>query len=86
MIAADRPAADAPQPRRVLLIEHEEADAELTLRALRDQWPKIHVDVVSTPEQLEELCLDSYDLLLSDYRLPNWNGLEAFRTLKSRGV
>jgi len=86
LIAAARPAADMPQPRRVLLIEHEEADAELTLRALRDQWPKVHVDVVSAPEQLDDLHLHSYDLLLSDYRLPNWNGLEAFRTLKSRGV
>jgi len=73
-------------PRRVLLIEHEEADAELTRRALRDSWPKVHVDVVSSPAEVEKLCLDSYDVLLSDYRLPGWNGLEAFRALKARGL
>jgi PAS domain S-box-containing protein len=78
--------AEARVPTRVLLIEHEEADAELTRRALRDSWPTVHVDVVSSPAEVEKLCLDSYDVLLSDYRLPGWNGLEAFRALKARGL
>ncbi|MFL6300302.1 MAG: response regulator [Terriglobales bacterium] len=86
MTATPRAAAEPTNPGRVLLIEHEEADAELTRRALRESWPAIQVDVVSTPDEIEKLSLHSYDVLLSDYRLPGWNGLEAFRSLKARGL
>src|SRR4051812_43338726 len=78
--------AYAARPNRVLLIEHEEADVELTLRALRDNWAGLHVDVVSSPSELEQAEPHSYDVVLSDYRLPGWNGMEAFRALKERGV
>jgi PAS domain S-box-containing protein len=77
---------DSASPRRVLLIEHEEGDAELTRRALRENWPAVRVDVVSSPAEVENLIVESYDVLLSDYRLPGWNGLEAFRALKARGL
>jgi len=76
----------ASDPHRVLLIENDEEDAELTRRVLRENWPGVQVDVVCTPDEVERLNLHSYDLLLSDYRLPGWNGLEAFRSLKARGV
>ena len=76
----------SPDLRRVLLIEHDEEDAELTLRTLRQNWPAVQVDVVSTPDAVAKLCLDTYDVLLSDYRLPGWNGLEAFRSVKARGL
>src|SRR5207302_1730368 len=85
MGAAPTPAL-AVRPKRVLLIEHEGADVELTVRALRNNWAELHIDVVSTPEALEESEPHSYDVVLSDYRLPGWNGMEAFRNLKDRGV
>src|SRR4051812_23735358 len=78
--------ACAARPNRVLLIEHEEADVELTLRALRNNWADLHVDVLSSPSELERSEPHSYDVVLSDYRLPGWNGMEAFRSLKDRGV
>ena len=76
----------AARPNRVLLIEHEEADVELTVRALRENWAELHVDVLSSPEELEAAEPHSYDVVLSDYRLPGWNGMDVFRTLKERGV
>ena len=85
MGAAPTPAI-ASRPNRVLLIEHEEADIELTMRALRGNWAELHIDVVSTPAGLEESRPHSYDVVLSDYRLPGWNGMEAFRALKERGI
>jgi PAS domain S-box-containing protein len=78
--------AVAARPNRVLLIEHEEADVELTVRALRNNWAELHVDVLSLPSELEQSQPQSYDVVLSDYRLPGWNGMDAFRTLKNRGV
>jgi PAS domain S-box-containing protein len=83
---APHPSMDSASPRRVLLIEHEEGDAELTRRALRENWPAVRVDVISSPAEVENLIVESYDVLLSDYRLPGWNGLEAFRALKARGL
>src|SRR3954469_8434728 len=85
MASAPGPAIVA-RPNRVLLIEHEEADVELTLRALRDNWAELHVDVLSSPSELEESAPHSYDVVLSDYRLPGWNGMEAFHALKERGI
>src|SRR6266404_1611439 len=85
MVAAASPAVNV-RPNRVLLIEHEEADIELTLRALRNNWTDLHIDTVSTPAGLEESQPHSYDVVLSDYRLPGWNGMEAFRALKERGI
>src|SRR5436305_377230 len=85
MAAASSPTVKV-RPNRVLLIEHEAADVDLTLRALHNNWPDLHVDVVSTPAALEESQPHSYDVVLSDYRLPGWNGMEAFRALKRRGI
>ncbi len=56
------------------------------MRALRKNWPALHVDVISTFAALEGSQPQSYDVVLSDYRLPGWNGMEAFRALKDRGV
>jgi PAS domain S-box-containing protein len=85
MGAAASPAVNV-RPNRVLLIEHEGADVELTVRALRNNWADLHIDVVSTPAALEQSQPHSYDVVLSDYRLPGWNGMEAFRALKKRGI
>jgi PAS domain S-box-containing protein len=72
---------------RVLILEDVTTDAELTERELR----KAHLDF--TPERVEtkEAYLRALaefrpDIILSDFGLPQFNGLEALRLLKGRNV
>jgi len=72
---------------RVLLVEDEPADVELALRALRQAGFAAKGDVVQTPEEFTELVRkNSYDIILADYKLPNWNGLESVEILRREGL
>ena len=40
-------------------------------------------DVAQTPEEFTDLVRkNSYDVILADYKLPNWNGLESVEILR----
>ena len=68
---------------RVLLVEDELADAELTLRALRQAGFAVIEDVAQTAKAFTELVRkNSYDVILADYKLPNWNGMESVELLR----
>lgn len=72
---------------RVLLVEDEPADAELTLRALRQGGFEASEDIAQTAEEFIELVRkNSYDVVLADYKLPNWNGLESVELLRREGL
>jgi len=74
---------DAAQPLRVLVVEHMEADAELNLRELRKAGFKILYDIAPTPQDLARLLKEKeYDVVLADYRLPGWTGLDALATIQ----
>jgi PAS domain S-box-containing protein len=76
-----------PGPVRVLVIEHDPDDAELCLLALEQGGISVEGEVVTTPEQLaESLQLSSWDLVLCDYRMPGWSGLDALRLLRALGM
>ena len=78
-----KPAQQA-QPVRVLLVEDVLHDAELCLAELRRAGFEIHADVVAAPEEFSDrLRRSSYDIVLADYRLPNWTGMEAFERLQA---
>jgi signal transduction histidine kinase len=69
-----------PTPLRVLLVEDSENDALLLLRELRrgDYEPSItRVDTADT--MIQALCTQEWDLILCDYAMPQFNGLEALR-------
>jgi two-component system cell cycle sensor histidine kinase/response regulator CckA len=71
---------------RVLLLEDNPADAELCIRRLRKTGLNAVVDVARfSQEFMERVHSQMYDIILTDYRLPDWNGLEAFRWLRSLG-
>jgi len=73
-------------PVRILFIEHTREDVELCIAGLRASGLAIEVDVAETPEQLRQrLRNGQYDLVLSDYRLPGWTGLDALAIMKSEG-
>jgi CheY-like chemotaxis protein len=70
------------QPLRVLLVEDSIADAELSLQALRQHGYNVSADVVRNAEDFtERLSKATYDVILSDYALPAWNGLDALDQL-----
>jgi len=72
---------------RVLLVEDEPADVELAMRALRQAGFAATGDVTQTPEEFTELVRkNSYDVILADYKLPNWNGMESVEILRREGL
>jgi diguanylate cyclase (GGDEF)-like protein/PAS domain S-box-containing protein len=70
----------------VLFVEDCQADVDLCLRELRRAKVEILADVVQTREEfVERVRTKTYDVILSDYRMPAWSGPEAFECLKSEG-
>jgi CheY-like chemotaxis protein len=71
------------QPLRVLMLEDSPMDAELNLRALKRHGYNVRADIVSTAEEFtDKLSKAVYDVVLSDYQLPGWNGLAALEQLE----
>lgn len=72
---------------RVLVVEDNPSDVELAMHALRRGGFLPSNDVAqSAAEFVEHVRKNSYDVILADYRLPAWNGLEAITVLKSEGM
>ncbi len=70
---------------RLLLIEDSEDDARILLRHLRRSALDIEARIVDTAEGfLAALEEGGWDLILSDFQLPTFNGLAALRLLRAR--
>jgi DNA-binding NtrC family response regulator len=73
-------------PLRILVVEHDQADAELAIAAIERAGFAVRADVAETPEEVvARLDAGPYDLVLSDYRLPGWTGMDALALLRARG-
>src|ERR1700694_821372 len=71
---------------RVLLIEDSEADADLIVHAVTRGYPTAYFDwAVSRKQFTERLATSDYDIVIADYRLPDWTGMEALRELRHLG-
>jgi two-component system, cell cycle sensor histidine kinase and response regulator CckA len=88
-IASNNPVAgfaDQIKLLRVLIIENSRSDAELILQELRKAGFKFRADLVETPEEFSErLHAQNYDVVLSDYLLPQWTGMDALSQLQQMG-
>ena len=72
---------------RVLLVEDEAADVELILRALRQAGFDPNPDVAQTAEEFSDFVRrTSYDVILADYKLPTWNGMESIAILRREAL
>jgi len=74
------------QTWRVLHVEDSPQDAQLCSRQLERAGYKPVVDVVASAEEFEKaLDENSYDVILSDYNLPEWSGMAALELLQRDG-
>ena len=63
---------------KILHLEDNAQDAELTLDFLQAEWPDIEVTwVVDRPAFVAALQAGGYDMILSDFQLPGFNGVDA---------
>jgi len=72
---------------RALLVEDKPADVELALCALRQSGFDATGDVAQTAEEFAALVRkNSYDVVLADYKLPSWTGMESVELLRREGL
>ena len=76
--------AKATTPMRLLILEHSQHDAELILLELKDAGLAVEHTLVQNQEQFRQaLRQGHFDVVLSDYRLPGWTGLDALEDLRT---
>jgi len=72
---------------RILLIEDNPSDAELEIAELHRGGFDVLSDTVQTREEIGT-CLDrnTYDLVLADYNLPHFRGMEAVDVIREKNL
>ncbi len=87
MSSAAAPTIVTDNKLRLLLVEDNPSDVELTLSVLRHHGFAVTADVVQSDEQFaQRLRENAYDLVLADYNLPQWRGIEALGLIRERGL
>src|SRR5262245_24623092 len=82
-----QPVPNAENRLRILMLEDDSADAELQIRALLAAGFRCTCDRVDDERAYTaSLETGAYDVVLSDYMLPSFNGLHALRILVERKV
>lgn len=72
---------------RILVVEDSEDDALLVLHQIRKGEFDVEYERVDTADQMREaLQTQKWDIVLSDYAMPHFNGLEALSLLKQTGI
>ncbi|MGH9827378.1 MAG: response regulator, partial [Blastocatellia bacterium] len=74
------------KPLRLLVIEDERTDYDLYLRQLTKAELRFESDLVQTREEfLASLRKKEYDIVLADYRLGDWTGMDALQLMREKG-
>ncbi len=72
---------------RVLLLEDSESDAELILRELHKSWDIVYNKRVYSGNDMRELLMsEQWDIIVSDYIMPQFTGMDALEILKESGL
>ncbi len=76
-------------PSKILVVEDQQ-DHQLIIRTILNRWAqenKAEIELVaSVSEAIEKLSSSSYDLVLTDYRLPDKTGLDLLLEIKNRDL
>ena len=71
---------------RLLYVEDNPFDADLTLRHFEREAPDLHLEAVSSGKEcLEGLAKGTFDLLLLDYHLGDTDGVVVLKALRASG-
>jgi PAS domain S-box-containing protein len=72
---------------RVLIIEDSEDDTLLVVHQIEKGEYEIEYVRVETPGEMQAMLNDrTWDIVLSDYKMPHFNGIEALSLLKETGI
>jgi PAS domain S-box-containing protein len=72
---------------RILIVEDSEDDAVLILHQIKKGGYSIEYERVSTFEKMKAALKDkTWDIILSDFKMPRFNGLKALELLKESGL
>jgi DNA-binding NtrC family response regulator len=84
MLEAQSPGASSTEePLRLLIADDDQNDVDLCLRHLRKSGVTFEADCVSTRDELaERLQKQRLDIVLSDYRMGSWTGLDALAIVR----
>ncbi len=70
-------------PLRILFVEDEQLDVELAVSELEREGFRVSWDCVeSEPALRNTLATDTYEIVLSDYSMPHFDGLNALRVVQ----
>jgi PAS domain S-box-containing protein len=75
-----------PRKTRILHLEDSDLDAELVRAALRDGGIDAEIVRVDSREGFAAVLEDPFDLILADYSLPAFDGLQALEEVKRAGL
>jgi len=73
-------------PLRLLLVEDSEDDALLLVRQIRSGGYEVHFERVDTAAALDNALKKPWDIVISDYAMPGFNGLSALMLLQKRSI
>ncbi len=80
-VSAERTPRDGKE-HRILIVDDEEV-VGITLRAGLEKIPRFNVQTVTDGESALRLCeQEHFDLVITDYRMPDMNGLELSRRIR----
>lgn len=72
---------------RILVVEDNASDSELMLHALKKVGYESECEVVQTAAEFaDRIRKNKYDIILADYRLPGWNGMETVAILRGEDL
>jgi PAS domain-containing protein len=69
---------------RILNLEDNELDAELTEQMISARWPECHFVRVDTREDFQAALEEDLDLILSDYTMPGFSGRDALMIAREK--
>jgi two-component system cell cycle sensor histidine kinase/response regulator CckA len=84
--ATSRDAAARLRPLRILVAEDSQEDLELTIRELNKAGLDVKIDSVTAREAFaDKIRTHTVDMVLSDYRMSGWTGMDAFSEIVKSG-